>query len=400
MRLHQILMVLSVLTFLSASAGGALYYSSLRQAAFQEAERRATANTELIHRSLNSLLSEHHNTVATLAGLPAIQEALQVGKAGQLYHVNIVLDHFTATLGVDVCYLMNRQGTTIASSNRDAEDSFVGKNFSFRPYFEQAMAGKRGAYLALGVTSGKRGIYYSYPVYSDPEDQPIGVAVIKRSIEEMEKALGLPEEDIVLVVDPRGIIFISNRPAWLFQPAWRLSREQIAAISADRQFGKGPFHWVGLEQTDSRHVLDQQGNRYLMHQAEVALFDGWKIIHLRDVNMIGRTLSGPLLRIVGPMALLLSFLVGMAVLTLYQRASQELQRRRNAEQALRMSESRYRSLYHHTPAMLHSIDPEGRLISVSNYWAESMGYKREEVIGRPLTDIMTADTRHFAQEKV
>jgi PAS domain S-box-containing protein len=400
MRLPQILMVLSILTFLSVSAGGALYYSSLRQAAFQEAEQQAIANTQLIHQSLNSLLSEHQKTVATLAGLTALKEALQVGQADQLYHANSVLDHFTATLGADVCYLMDRSGTTIASSNRKDEDSFVGKNFSFRPYFVQAMAGRLGAYLALGTTSGKRGIYHSYPVYSDPEDRPVGVAVIKFSIAEMEKALGLPEADILLVVDPQGIIFISNRSQWLFQPAWQLSEKKIAAIAAGRQFGKGPFRWIGLRKEDDRYVTNQQGNRFLMHQADVALFDGWKIFHLRNVDMIARSLSAPLLRIVGPVALLISFLVGLAVLILYQKASQELRLRQEAEQALRMSEARYRSLYHHTPAMLHSIDPEGRLLSVSDYWAESMGYRREEVIGRPLTDIMTAETRRHAVEKV
>ena len=40
-------MVLSMLAFLSASAGGFLYYSALRQAAFQDAARQAVANTEL-----------------------------------------------------------------------------------------------------------------------------------------------------------------------------------------------------------------------------------------------------------------------------------------------------------------------------------------------------------------
>ncbi|GIV61453.1 MAG: hypothetical protein KatS3mg044_0319 [Rhodothermaceae bacterium] len=70
--------------------------------------------------------------------------------------------------------------------------------------------------------------------------------------------------------------------------------------------------------------------------------------------------------------------------------------RRRAEEALRVSEERYRSLYNQTPAMLHSIDREGRILSVSDYWLEHMGYERDEVIGRPLTDFMDEASRERA----
>jgi len=74
--------------------------------------------------------------------------------------------------------------------------------------------------------------------------------------------------------------------------------------------------------------------------------------------------------------------------------------RKRAEEALRESERRYRSLYYNTPAMLHSIDNNGRLISVSEYWLRVMGYTREEVIGRRSTDFLTEASRRFAEENV
>jgi PAS domain S-box-containing protein len=36
-----------------------------------------------------------------------------------------------------------------------------------------------------------------------------------------------------------------------------------------------------------------------------------------------------------------------------------------------------------TPAMLHSIDEKGLLISVSDAWLAKLGYARGEVLGRP-----------------
>jgi C4-dicarboxylate-specific signal transduction histidine kinase len=203
MGLRHILMVLSLLAFLSALAGGALYYASLRQAAEKEAVRQAAANTELIQKSLNSFLAEHQKPASTLASIPALQRAL-IGKSSQsIYEANVVLDRFKTTLDADVCYLLNQKGTTIASSNRMDPDSFVGRNFSFRPYFKQAVSGVAGAYLALGTASLKRGVYHSYPVFDDPDAPPVGIAVIKSSIEKTEKRLGLPKEDIVLVTDPK-----------------------------------------------------------------------------------------------------------------------------------------------------------------------------------------------------
>lgn len=71
-----------------------------------------------------------------------------------------------------------------------------------------------------------------------------------------------------------------------------------------------------------------------------------------------------------------------------------------ANQQLSTSEERYRSLYEKTPAILHSIDEQGRLVSVSDAWLATMGYERDDVIGRPSTDFLTPDSRQYAQEVV
>jgi PAS domain S-box-containing protein len=74
--------------------------------------------------------------------------------------------------------------------------------------------------------------------------------------------------------------------------------------------------------------------------------------------------------------------------------------RKRMEEALRKSEERFRHLYHDTPAMLHSIDQEGRLVSVSDYWLEVLGYERTEVIGRKSTEFLTVASRRYADEVV
>ncbi|PKO86590.1 MAG: hypothetical protein CVU18_14200 [Betaproteobacteria bacterium HGW-Betaproteobacteria-12] len=64
------------------------------------------------------------------------------------------------------------------------------------------------------------------------------------------------------------------------------------------------------------------------------------------------------------------------------------------------NELRYRSLYEATPAMMHSIDGDGHIVSVSQTWLETLGYRRDEVIGRKSTDFLTAESRRHALEQV
>ncbi|WP_163997110.1 PAS domain S-box protein [Pyxidicoccus caerfyrddinensis] len=78
----------------------------------------------------------------------------------------------------------------------------------------------------------------------------------------------------------------------------------------------------------------------------------------------------------------------------------DITRFKRALDRLRKGEEQYRSLYSSTPVMMHSIDREGRLISVSDYWLSTLGYKREEVIGRSSVEFMTPESRRYARDVV
>ncbi len=56
-------------------------------------------------------------------------------------------------------------------------------------------------------------------------------------------------------------------------------------------------------------------------------------------------------------------------------------------------ERKYRQLYRATPAMLHSVDAEGRITQVSDYWLQKLGYRAEEVLGRSILDFLTEPYR-------
>ena len=400
MKLRIILIVLSLLAFLSASTGGYLYYSSLKESALKDAEQQADLRLRTIKKNLTIFLAESVKPVKTLAGMKTLKMALIRPDVQNIAAANSTLDHFKQTLAVDVCYLMNPEGKTIASTNRYDPDSFVGQNFAFRPYFKGAISGKPSTYLALGTTSGKRGAYYSHPVFGEKSSTPIGIVVIKASIELIESELGTEMDEFVVVNDPHGVIFISNHKQWLYHLLWKYNEDNIPLIEKSRQFGRGPWRWTGLE-SKGDYIIDRQGNQYQIHVAELDTnYPGWNVVHLRRLDAITNAVIKPLIKTTGPIVLALCVLIGIAVFFLYRQASHEIRQRRSAEKALRESESRFRSLYHNTPAMLHSIDPDGRLVSVSDYWVEVMGYGRDEVIGRKLTDFFSEDSRQFAETRI
>ncbi|MCL4504277.1 MAG: PAS domain S-box protein [Deltaproteobacteria bacterium] len=398
MRLRLILLILSLLAFLSASIGGFLYYSSLKQAVFREAERQAQTRLVMIKKNLSSFLSENIKPVKALAGMQGLQQALAKRDAASLQRANAVLDHFKDTLDVDVCYLMDRRGYTIASSNRHTADSFVGQNFSFRPYFRQAIHGQAATYLALGTTSGRRGAYYSHPVYGE-QGQPLGVAVIKISIEHIEELVANDEER-VSVIDPQGVFFVSSRPEWLYHTLRQLTPEQASRLAGTRQFGAGPWKWTGLSLKEDNTAVDRQGNHYLVGRLGLDHYPGWKVVQLRGPHTMAKIFADPALKITGYIIIFLAMLVGLSVGFLYWRASGDIGRRRSAEIALQNSEQRYRTIYNSAPAMLHSIDTAGRLVMVSDHWLKTLGYERGEVIGRKVTDFFSEASRHYAGEAV
>jgi PAS domain S-box-containing protein len=62
---------------------------------------------------------------------------------------------------------------------------------------------------------------------------------------------------------------------------------------------------------------------------------------------------------------------------------------------------KYRDLYRSTPAMLHTLDADGNIQTVTDHWLQKLGYTREEVLGRPVTDFYSeADRRKFTGIKL
>jgi len=168
----------------------------------------------------NTLLSELLRTPDSLSNVQAVNRFMEE------------VNHIT---GASDTYLMTTTGLTISASNWREELTFVGKNFSFRPYFELAMEGREGHYFALGATSKERGYYFSYPVHHAAGI--VGVLVIKMDLSNIEQYWSNQKTQF-LVSDPDGVIFITTTPDWLYRGLRPLNQQDMERIKGSLRYGE------------------------------------------------------------------------------------------------------------------------------------------------------------------
>jgi len=384
MKIRLIILIFALLVLLTAAAGGYISYYSIKKAAITKIHDDAKTQLAEVADRINLSLAEFRNITALLAGQEELQRAL-IGKGHEtLSQANATLDLFQHTFDVDVCYLIDRAGNTIASSNRKTPESFMGKNYAYRPYFQKAIAGEQSVYPALGIVTKKRGVFYSHPVFGPDLRKPAGVVVIKAPIALIKKEINKKYDGVMLLVDPRGVVFVSSREDWLFNVLWERTPEELSSIAASQQFGKGPFEWTGMRKKDEQHAIDPEEGAYLIHLATVASFPGWNIIYLHDLRIVANQASGLLIKNFSHVFLLFSIAIVAISVYLYRKANTGILKRRQAEDDLRSTRDRLQALIKASPLPIVIIDAEMRTLLWNPAAEHVFGWTEEEMLGKPL----------------
>ncbi|MDP3283042.1 MAG: PAS domain S-box protein, partial [Desulfobacterales bacterium] len=217
-----------------------------------------------------------------LSGSPWIAPALIFRKEQDIANANSTLDRYNASLGSSACYLMDGNGKTVASSDRNDSDSFVGKSYQFRPYFTQAIKGTPGRYFALGATSLKRGFYTSNPVRNS-KAEIIGVVVIKQDVDAEEAHF--VKNPYCFIIDPNGIIFLSGKKEMNFKSLWPVSRETKLALLKSKQFGEREFDSVLQREVADGMAITLYGRNYLASR-KVINPEGWSIVLMTTTERV------------------------------------------------------------------------------------------------------------------
>lgn len=184
---------------------------------------------------------------------------------------------------VSAVYVMTTQGNTVAASNWDEENSFVGKNFRFRPYFKNAMQGRTGHYFALGTTSNIPGYYLSYPIGDG--DKIDGVVVVKVSVARLEEAWARAKEEVI-VTDRNGVVIISGRDEWRFRTLEKLRPDLRQSLINSRQYSDAQL--IPIE-TGRERIIDDNTKRIAIRHPLANGKDAskWEDIYIRSRPVLG-----------------------------------------------------------------------------------------------------------------
>lgn len=328
MKLNVIVLAMTLMLLATVSAGSYYLYYTWSNSIVAGAREHSESTVKLLHTEINTYLGNQRKPVNTLASMTAISDALISKTPKNLQLANQMLDIFCKTLDALTCYLMDINGTTIASSNRHSDKSFIGKNYSFRPYFKNAISSGSSVYLALGVTSKKRGAYFSHSVML--ADKPVGVVVIKVSVSGLEQKF-TNTIGITVLTGPDEMVFAASRKDWLFKSLWPLSVEKAERLASTRQFGDELPSTVGLRKDDQGRVIDSDDNQYIMRQQKLNGVPGWWISHFHDTRLIMGDHDGLLNRVFVYGGALLFLLIISTTLWLNWFARKEIKTRKQAE---------------------------------------------------------------------
>jgi two-component system NtrC family sensor kinase len=263
-------------------AAGYLLTRYLADQAWRDVIRQGDASISILASNVKSATGRIEKGALTLSGSPGVSAALITHDAGDIRSAEEVLDRYNKALEADVCYLLDRTGLVIASSNRNDADSFVGKNYKFRPYFIEAIKGEKGRYFASGITSLKRGFYASSPV-RDVRGRIIGVTVVKENIDDIENYLRNYEYSFL--ISPEGVIFLSGRPDIVLKSLWPLGKDVEQRVLFSRQFGDKPFEAFLPREVANGTDIRLQGKRFLVFR-KIIDPQGWSIVLISSLERV------------------------------------------------------------------------------------------------------------------
>ena len=362
-------------------------------------QRELQAKMEALHQAtaahvlgLRGLVEKHDFLPHAAARHPDVHHLLQAPHDAALQaRVNAYFADLQTTTGASALFLIDRAGLTIAASNWNLPSSFVGESYRQRPYFEDAVEGRRGLFFGLGLTTGQAGLFIAEPVRNG--NDVLGVMVVKISLDPLEQAWRHGANPVVLR-DSRGVVFLSGVPEWLFQSVGPVSALDAAWIADHGQYGArrrfDVLPWTIQKRDDVPGFVlrTSAGGRerdYLALDTPLPGL-GWTLTVTEDMREVRE--ARRLALALGTLAVAL-LLLGV----LYWR----LRERRYAEQqSARLElehrvEERTRDLqqeYAFRKAMEDSLlvgmrarDPEGKIIYVNPAFCAMVGYSPNELLG-------------------
>ena len=163
-------------------------------------------------------------------------------------------------------YVMGKNGITLFSTDQ----SFVGQDYSFRPYFTEALQGRDFVDVGLGITTNKLGYYFSRPIYKD--NKIIGVIVLKTFPSKIEKIVDyalLKDNAQTIITDDKGIVLYSSKAERLYKSMGDISTE-TAKLEQKYRFPKKSFLPLDYDDVQKEILTNKPAGSFEIYDKEDA----------------------------------------------------------------------------------------------------------------------------------
>jgi two-component system C4-dicarboxylate transport sensor histidine kinase DctB len=238
-------------------------------------ERQAVADARLRQALFQSEVARFRLLPLALAGDRDLTAAL-VAQGSARTALNRKLEGLAAATGAAAIYVLDRSGRAIAASNWKTPRSFVGRDYSFRPYYRLAERNGAASQFGLGTVSGKPGLYLSRRVDHD------GVIVVKLEFDRIERQWR-QAGGITFVTDAMGVVFVTSRPDWRFWTTHPLSDAVKRRLWTELKSGTGSLGTLPFRLADESRPVRLSPTSFPMAHAALPTADGWRL-HLLATN--------------------------------------------------------------------------------------------------------------------
>ncbi|MGO9446182.1 MAG: PAS domain-containing protein, partial [Thiobacillaceae bacterium] len=185
--------------------------STLVQRRAQNIAKNIAQSIMYLH-GIPSLIAEDARTIKALdvasvrmTPMPAVLKQRVWSADPALRSVDGDLKLVAQSLRVDVVWIMDAAGDTLAASNAGGVQSFVGTNYADRQYFRTAMAGTPGEQYAMGRITDIPGLYFSAPVKRN--GRVIGVVAAKTDVPKLSYWVNQAE---AFISDIYGVVILAK----------------------------------------------------------------------------------------------------------------------------------------------------------------------------------------------
>lgn len=362
--------------------------------------RAVTDQVASMHRNLDVLLPALESAITRYQDFPyaVARDRLAWDFLADAQNVHLqdkfdpYLQDVNRRLGTELLVLLDVKGEVVASSNWQSRINQPPENYSDRPEFKQARAGRLGLSYAVDARTGLAGLHIAQPVQNG--DTVIGVMVLTVRLDAVQSAWRQRGSPVVLA-DDLGVVFLSSEPDWLYTTTEPLRADVIQQLNASRQYGKSrsfaPIPWrVRRDKADGHYEVSAtiQGveRDFLALDTRLGQWP-WTLIQISD---LATTKSERWSAITS--ATLASGFVLFAAMYLRQREKRFRELRSAREQLEQRVRERTKDLEEEVSfrkAMEDSLlvgvrarDLDGHVIYVNPAICEMTGYRADELLGR------------------